>query len=147
MKSRFLIVVSLLLVAGCSRDLPDMVEVRGTVTFDGGPCPAEGRIFFGPIKAAPGFSLRPAAAVFGTDGVYQVESFRNAAGLVPGRYEISIQCWEVEPDEDGKPGKSYVPGNSSRRVSHRPHSRRSGRSRLRRASEQVMSSHTSVTSR
>ena len=33
------------------------------------------------------------------------------AGLVPGRYEVAIQCWEVEPGEDGIPGKSYVQGD------------------------------------
>ena len=65
MMSRSVTIALLLLVAGCGRDLPDMVEVRGTVTFVGGPCPAQGKIFFGPIEAAPGFSLRPASAVFG----------------------------------------------------------------------------------
>ena len=104
MKSRFLSVVLLLLVAGCSRELPDMVAVRGTVTFDGGPCPAAGKIFFGPLETAPGYPVRPAVAVFDTDGVYEVESFRNAAGMVPGRYEVTIQCWQVEPDEEGQSG-------------------------------------------
>ena len=108
---RTLLMVLLLLVAGCGRDLPDMVVVQGTVTFDGGPCPGPGKIFFGPIEAAQGYSLRPAVAFFDTDGAYQVESFRDAAGLVPGRYEVAIQCWEVEPGEDGVPGKSFVPGD------------------------------------
>ena len=63
-----------------------------------------------PLEAAPSYSLRPGSAAFDTDGTFTVSSFDGSVGLVPGRYQPSIECWKTLPDEaTGTPGESYVP--------------------------------------
>jgi hypothetical protein len=81
--------------------------VRGTVTFDNGPPPAEGAVFFAPIAAEKGYPRRPARARFGRDGTFAATSFEPGDGLVPGEYRVSVECWKVVPSMGG-PGVSYV---------------------------------------
>jgi len=96
-----------LLAGGCQKDV-GLVEVRGTITFSGGPCPAPGMIIFAPLEAASGENLRPASANFSTDGEFAATSFKPGDGLLPGTYRIRIQCWD-KPPHDFEPGISYLP--------------------------------------
>lgn len=76
------------------------VPVTGKVTFDHGPCPAEGTIAFSPISVDEGLPRRPGTAQFGKDGIFHATSFRNGDGLVPGRYRAIVSCWMGEPNND-----------------------------------------------
>jgi len=84
-----------------------MVPVQGKVTFDGGPPPAEGGIFFAPVEVAAGLPRRPGMARFGMDGQFTVTSFSGGDGLVPGTYRVNVECWKVPPTME-TPGESYV---------------------------------------
>lgn len=97
---RWLFLLPLLFAAGCGNDPLGMVPVSGTVTFDGQGCPAAGNLGFIPLEAAAGLPRRGGHAEFGTDGKYQVTSFRDSDGLVPGRYAIRVRCYS-QPVGDG----------------------------------------------
>jgi hypothetical protein len=85
------------LIAGCSDNGLPMVPVRGKVTFAGGPPPKPGTITFMPMTVDVGLPRRPGTANFGTDGEFQVTSFRENDGLVAGTYQAAIECWMREP--------------------------------------------------
>ena len=103
------VLLMLLVAAGCGSGLPQTVKVSGRVTFDGQPPPAAGSILFLPVEPAEGFPLRPGSGAFGTDGKYAAQTFEPGDGLMPGKYLISIECWDFPPEMQGNPGKSYVP--------------------------------------
>lgn len=102
--------ILLLLVAGCGPDRPTTIPVQARVTFAGGPPPAEGNLIFAPLKAAEGYQLRPAFGAFNAAGEVVVTSFETGDGLVPGRYEVKVECWSVPPNEEN-PGESHVPAS------------------------------------
>ena len=96
-------------MTGCGNNLPQTVKVSGRVTFDGQPPPAAGSILFLPVEAAEGFPLRPASGAVGLDGQFAAQTFEPGDGLMPGKYLVSIECWDMPPSMQGNPGKSYVP--------------------------------------
>jgi hypothetical protein len=93
---------------GCRRRDVELVRVSGRVTLDGQAPPGPGTLYFAPTEAAGGQPLRPATAHFAADGLYQVNSFDEGDGLVPGRYQVSVHCWKVEPTIDGPPAVSHI---------------------------------------
>jgi len=96
-------------LVGCGPGGPEVVEIRGKVTYGGGEWPAPGVLYFTPAEAAPGLPLRPASAKFDTDGSFLVTSFDDGDGLVPGTYQVGVECWENPPSMDGGgPPVSYV---------------------------------------
>jgi hypothetical protein len=101
-----------LFLAGCGRNLPDLVAVSGQVRFAGGPPPAAGVVHFQPLESG-GQATRPAMGRFDIDGRFQVESFSGAKGLIPGRYRVRIECLSRQPAPI--PGDyekaSYVPAD------------------------------------
>ena len=107
-RSASLLVVCCLGIAGCGPSGPELVKVKGKVTFGGGPWPAEGTLYFHPVDPAEGMPERPARADFDTEGNFTVTSFEDGDGLVPGKYKVIVECWESAPMM-GKPVKSYVP--------------------------------------
>jgi len=96
----------LFLVAGCGRI--ETVPVTGTVTVDGGPPPAEGVLYFQPTQSASDYTARPGLAKFDTDGSYEAKS-GTSVGLVPGHYEVGVECWKSPPNMEGKPVISHIP--------------------------------------
>jgi hypothetical protein len=47
---------------------------------------------------------------FDTNGRLTVTTFRKGDGLIPGKYRIGVECWEVRPEMGSPtPSKSYVP--------------------------------------
>ncbi len=108
-----LLMLWLLGLPGCGRNLPQTVSVSGRVTFSGGPPPAPGTVNFQPLEAADGLPLRPGSGRFGTDGHFQVTSYDGVRGLVPGRYRASITCLAGEPAPvpGGWEAASYVPAD------------------------------------
>jgi hypothetical protein len=104
-----LILPCALLLTSCGSGLPQTVPVSGCITFDGQPPPAAGTVQFVPLEAAEGFPLRPASGAFGTDGEFEATTFEPGDGLMPGKYTLSIECWDQPPNMTGNPGKSHVP--------------------------------------
>ena len=96
-------------LAGCGNSMPQTVKVTGKVTFDGKAPPGPGIVYFLPMEAAAGLPLRPATGDFGADGLYRTTTFEQNDGVMPGKYKIYIECWEQEPNMDGKTVKSHVP--------------------------------------
>ena len=106
---RIAAVMLCVLLGGCGGvERPTTVPVQGQVTFAGGPCPAPGTVFFGPLEVADGLPRRPGRGRFDTDGKFTVQSFAPGDGLVPGRYRIRLQCWKVAPSPSSV-GVSYLP--------------------------------------
>ena len=104
----FVIAVALILTA-CGSNLPKTVRVSGRVTFDGKAPPAAGSVYFLPVEAAEGFPSRPATGEFDATGHYRATTFEAGDGLMPGKYIMSIECWQSPPTLEGTPTKSYVP--------------------------------------
>jgi hypothetical protein len=101
-------IVILTACVGCNdKNLPTTVPVAGTVSFDGGECPAQGMVRFVPLEVADGHPRRPGRAKFDRDGRFEVSSFPDRAGLVPGKYRVLLECWKIAP-VDGRPGTTYV---------------------------------------
>ncbi len=100
--------VLVLLVTGCGPSRPETVPVSGMVTVDGKAPPGPGLIYFITREAAEGFDRRPATAEFDATGHYTAKTFVPGDGLMPGRYGVSVECWEVAPNMDGRPMKSYI---------------------------------------
>jgi len=99
---------ALFCAVGCGSDLPRVIPCQGTVTFDGGPCPKPGTLYFTPIEPAPGYSMRPATGHFDVDGHFTATTFEPGDGLIPGRYKVGVECWEVEPNMEGRAAVSHV---------------------------------------
>ncbi len=97
----------MLFAGGCGSKTPEMVPVRGRVTFKGGDWPKPGIVDFTPYKPAVGCLAKPGSGHFGADGSFVVKS-GEFEGLVPGEYRIAVVCWEKRPT-DKAPGKSYIP--------------------------------------
>ena len=96
-------------LSGCGNGMPQTVKVTGKVTFDGKAPPGPGIIYFLPTESAEGFPMRPANGHFGADGSYKTTTFEPNDGVMPGKYKMYIECWEQEPNMEGKPVKSHVP--------------------------------------
>lgn len=97
------------LLAGCGSDRPATVAVSGTVHVNGNPVPAAGTLFFTPVEPAEGYPIRPGRADFDEQGRYAATTFEDGDGLIPGRYQVAVHCWETPPNMDGKPVKSFLP--------------------------------------
>jgi hypothetical protein len=90
--------VSVTFLGGCHQsDLP-LVAVSGKVTFDGGLCPAPGNVTFQPLEIPDGYPKRPASGQFDTDGLYEVNTFNEESGVLPGRYLVKVTCYGGAPD-------------------------------------------------
>lgn len=99
------------LVCGCGHDGPEIVPVKGTITFGGGPWPETGEVRLLPLTAAEGEPLIPTSVTLEKDGTFTAES-TVGAGLVPGSYRIAVECWKLPPDEsraESPFGVSHVP--------------------------------------
>lgn len=92
--ARLVIVVSLVLAVtavGCSHSSsPPTVKVRGKVTYKG-QAVSEGTVTFQPTKPAAGNPLRPAVASLQSDGTYELATFGDADGVVPGEYAVTVR--------------------------------------------------------
>jgi hypothetical protein len=100
-------------VAGCGSRFPETVAVSGRITLDGGDWPAEGEIRFLPVAVDEGRPRRPGSGKFDPSGRFTVKSWEEKAGLVPGTYRVSVECWKVPPTQmggmAGPAPVSYVP--------------------------------------
>lgn len=109
------VVVSALLVAfvaGCGgsgvKPIANLVPCRGTVTLDGQPLP-HGMVGLEPLEPGAGRSANGAIK----DGHFELATSASAAGVVVGKYRVSVQSVSQEktssPAEMAKPPKSLIP--------------------------------------
>ena len=111
--------IALVAVAvGCSSRPYGTVPVRGRITFSGKQPPARCEVYFVPVATEQttevSFKPRPAVGYTDATGAFEVTSFRPGDGLLPGTYEVRIECWRYTPQGDrghsiDAPGVSYVP--------------------------------------
>lgn len=99
----------LVLLLGCGGDHPTTIPVSGKITFNQQPPPADGVLYFNPLSAPEGFPKRPVAVPFDRDGSFVARSWDDAPGLLPGTYQIAVECWKVRPEMGGSAGESHVP--------------------------------------
>ncbi|MBN1911639.1 MAG: hypothetical protein JW818_17995 [Pirellulales bacterium] len=91
-----LVLLAVLTLPGCGPKRPQTVPVSGTITFGGGPWPAEATLIFTCEKPAEGFPKRPGRAFIATDGSFTVSTFENKGdGLMPGKYRAHVVCEET----------------------------------------------------
>jgi len=101
----------LLPLVGCAKEGPERVAVAGQITYGGGDWPKPGVIYFTPLGGASGATIHPGLGHFDVHGDFTAQTFEPGDGLVPGKYRLHVECWEVEPSPDPShgPPKSYVP--------------------------------------
>lgn len=99
MRIAILAAAGVICFAGCSKDdgLPDTAPVRGTVTYQGKP--VEGAVVTFLVDGA----TPPATGTTATDGTFELTTFKNADGAVPGSYRVSVSKFEtvgLDPNAD-----------------------------------------------
>ena len=104
-----LVCATTVFLVGCGPKMPETVRASGRVTYAGGDWPNEGMLYFASLGDGSGQVLRPTSAHFGRDGAFEVTSFTQGDGMVPGRYVVTIECWKTPPSMTGSPGVSAVP--------------------------------------
>ena len=91
-----LVLLTVVTLPGCGPKRPETVPVSGTITYGGGPWPAEATLIFSCEKPADGFPRRPGIAFVATDGSFTVGTFENKGdGLMPGKYRVHVSCEET----------------------------------------------------
>jgi hypothetical protein len=73
---------TLLSLGGCADKGPKTAPVQGTVTYNGKPVP-HGTIMFQPADG-------PAAVAQIREGAYQLKTFTDGDGAVPGRHKVTV---------------------------------------------------------
>jgi hypothetical protein len=110
------------LLVGCSGRPYGTVPVQGRITFHGKAPPARCEVYFVPASGDEGnqgpVPPRPGVGYVASDGNFDVTSFRAGDGLLPGTYDVRIECWRSTPQaEHGSPhdhpGVSFVPKDFS----------------------------------
>jgi len=108
------IVLALLpLCSGCGPGRPVPTPVTGKVTLNEGKWPAAGTLFFMPVEGVEGYPRIPGTAEFDVEGNFSARTFEPKDGLMPGRYTVRVDCWEVVPTMANPAGKSYLPAQYS----------------------------------
>jgi hypothetical protein len=85
---RPIVMVCLLLSAGCGPSRPNTASVSGRVTFQGKPV-TEGTIVFQPENGRPGMSQ------IGPDGSYSLRTFDPGDGALLGRHRVTIEARRI----------------------------------------------------
>jgi hypothetical protein len=90
----------ILLLAGCGPSR-GTIPLEGRVTRAGGPPPNRGRVIFSPLvvngETEPAPAGRFALGVFDAGGAYRASSFTEGDGILPGRYEVSVEFGDMQP--------------------------------------------------
>ena len=85
--------VVLLIASGCGSGGPEMVRVRGKVTYQG-KAVEKGVISFHPTSGAP---AAPAHGKIGPDGSYELQTQNPGDGAVVGDYQVAVNG--IDPDQ------------------------------------------------
>ena len=92
-------------LSGCGgKSGPTLVQLSGTILFEGRPIPP------GTLTFVPKEGQGPTATGTITDaGHFTVSTHHPGDGITPGSYRIRIESWETPPTMGGPPPKSAVP--------------------------------------
>jgi hypothetical protein len=108
--------IALLTSIGCNPSDVATRQVRGVVTFAGGPPPNEGQLTFAPLSVDAGLPRRPAKGSFGSDGHFTLTTFQEGDGVIPGTYSVYIACWREKPTLETKLTANFVPPDFTHEV-------------------------------
>jgi hypothetical protein len=108
--------ITLLTSIGCNSSDVATREVRGVVTFAGGPPPNVGELTFAPLSVDAGLPRRPAKGSFGSDGHFTLTTFQEGDGVIPGTYSVYIACWREKPTLETKLTANFVPPDFTHEV-------------------------------
>lgn len=96
-------------VVGCGQSGPEVVPVKGTITYGGGSWPKPGFLHFA-AESGSNEANRPAVGQFDTEGRLTVTTFKDGDGLTPGKYRIGVISYETPPSKTELTfPKNYVP--------------------------------------
>ncbi len=103
----------LLLSIGCSgSENPQTIIASGIVTIDGQPM-TKGTVTFQPVLSEIGNLKRPATGQIDSSGRFQLSTFQDGDGLLPGKYHVVITAFENAPTAEeyaaGAKRKSLIP--------------------------------------
>ena len=93
-------------LGGCSDGGPATVPVYGTLSFAGREQPKFCRLYFKPIEAET--ITRPSFTTPEADGSYEVKSFRQSNGLLPGKYKVEVSYFDLKPGANPNVETSYA---------------------------------------
>ena len=102
---------ALTLLAGClGSSAPKTINVQGKVTYQDQPVTL-GYVSFVPVEPAEGYPSRPASGTINPDGTYQLSSFGENDGAVPGKYQVAIvsKTGGPTPEEPDAPEEWAIP--------------------------------------
>ena len=105
---RLWLVCGIGMLLGCGSEKLEIVPVTGRITLNGGGWPRPGLIYFTASEPAPGFPRLPGMADVDTEGNFRAVTQPDRDGLVPGKYKIALEMWEVPPTMGGPPAKSFI---------------------------------------
>jgi hypothetical protein len=96
--------------SGCRENL-GTIPVKGQVTFAGKPPGTPGYLFFVPVLegSANDGHRRPGSALFLGDGRFCASTYRHHDGLLPGRYQVRVDCAAGGDGHDHAAARSLVP--------------------------------------
>lgn len=86
-----LVALSLMILSGCSKSGPQLIEVYGKVTYKGKPV-TRGTISFSPKSSAIG-GLRTGVGAIKSDGSFELQSLPGKKGVQPGEYLVSVNSY------------------------------------------------------
>jgi hypothetical protein len=89
-------VAVLLITAGCGSDGPTTIPIRGEVFYNGSPLTnvPQGMVRYMPKTDAG----RQATGRIQPDGSFVLTTFKQADGVVPGEYDITISAYTTQPE-------------------------------------------------
>ena len=79
---------AILVLSGCAPAAPSLVDVRGSVTFNGKP------LKMGQIAFVPDGPGQPGLGYLSSEGTYRLMSHGGRPGILPGTYRVSIAAME-----------------------------------------------------
>jgi hypothetical protein len=109
-----LLLLSLVFIGtiGCGSGNPRTVPIAGKITFAGKAPPAATKLTFVCLQPESGSVQYSGSADVNPDGSFSVTTFKPGDGLVPGKYQVNIECWQ-QPPSMAAPGVSHVANNFS----------------------------------
>ncbi|HWL07041.1 MAG TPA: hypothetical protein VNQ76_01375 [Planctomicrobium sp.] len=90
------------LLLGCSgkaEKKPKTIPVSGTVYYQGKPLP-KGDVSFEPEQSADAIDVRPATGRIDSNGRYQMSTYVNGDGVVPGNYRVRVVSYKDGGDSE-----------------------------------------------
>jgi hypothetical protein len=88
-----MVLITIVGLAGCSDSLPRTIRVEGQVTYGGKPV-TSGTVAFMPLETPGQIEPRPATGALRADGTYQLACYRAKAGVLPGKYAVSVVAYK-----------------------------------------------------